>query len=68
MLTFYAYITSAHLHINMTSYLSNPFTLDLGNLDLSRKRYSELQNFGLTSVDQLLERLAFESYCFSPMN
>lgn len=50
-----------------SSYLSNPFTLDLGNLDLSRERYSELQNFGLTSVDQLLERLAFESYCFSPL-
>jgi len=44
-----------------------PFTLDLGNLDLSKERYIELQNFGLKTIDQLLERLSFDSHCFSPI-
>lgn len=50
---------------NGYSYFQEPFNLDLGNLDLSKERYHELQSFGLKTLGQLLERLAFESYCFS---
>ena len=50
---------------NGYSYFQKPFNLDLGNLDLSKERYHELQNFGLKTLGQLLERLAFESYYFS---
>jgi DNA-directed RNA polymerase subunit alpha len=50
---------------NGYSYFQEPFNLDLGNLDLSKERYHELQNFGLKTLGQLLERLAFESYYFS---
>lgn len=50
---------------NGYSYFQEPFNLDLGNLDLSKEKYHELQSFGLKTLGQLLERLAFESYCFS---
>lgn len=52
---------------NSYSSIPKPFILDLGNLDLSKERYIELQNFGLKTIDQLLERLSFDSYCFSPI-
>jgi len=50
---------------NGYSYFQEPFNLDLGNLDLFKERYHELQSFGLKTLGQLPERLAFESYCFS---
>jgi DNA-directed RNA polymerase alpha subunit len=43
-----------------------PLNLDLGNLELSKERYCELQSLGFKTLGQLLERLAFESHTFSP--
>jgi len=43
-----------------------PLSLDLGNLDLTIERNSELQNLGFKTLGQLLERLAFEVHRFSP--
>jgi DNA-directed RNA polymerase alpha subunit len=58
--------TNINFFDNGYSYFQTPFNLDLGNLELSKERYNELQGFGLKTLGQLLERLAFESYCFSP--
>jgi DNA-directed RNA polymerase alpha subunit len=38
--------------------------LDLGNLNLSKERYSDFQGFGFQSLGQLLERLESNVYIF----
>jgi hypothetical protein len=62
-------LTSNSINLNFFdngySYFQEPFNLDLGNLELSKERYSEMQQFGLKTLGQLLERLAFESHYFS---
>ena len=41
-----------------------PFGLDLGNLALSKERYSEFRNLGFHTLGQLLERLSSDFYSF----
>jgi hypothetical protein len=48
------------------SLLFDPLGLDLGNLDLSKKRFSDLRNLGFRTLGQLLERLSLEPSSFSP--
>lgn len=43
-----------------------PLGLNLGNLDMTKERYHELQSLGFKTLGQLLERFAFESTRFSP--
>ena len=46
-------------------FLFDPLGLDLGNLDLSKKRFSDLWNLGFRTLGQLLERLFLEPSSFS---
>jgi small subunit ribosomal protein S9 len=50
---------------NKFPYFQEPFNLNLGNLDLSKERYGELQDLGIKTLGQFLERLTFESHIFS---
>lgn len=43
-----------------------PLGLDLGNIELSKERYFELQSRGFQTLGQVLERMTFETSTFSP--
>ena len=46
------------------SIFQEPLGLDLRNLALSKERYSEFQNLGFQTLEQLLERLISDFYSF----
>ena len=57
-------IFSEIIGIRLTCW-EEPLRLDLGNLDLTRDRYKELHSFGIHTLGQLIERLAFQSNLIS---
>lgn len=54
--------TSHYLYGDNSISFQNPVGLDLENLNLDKKRYSEFQNLGFRTSNQLLERLSSNFY------